>query len=83
HTDSDGSEEHNQTLSERRAQAVSNFLTEQGVSRPRMAVVGFGEMRPVADNSTPEGKQANRRVEVAIMANEQLKEKAATEANEG
>jgi outer membrane protein OmpA-like peptidoglycan-associated protein len=80
HTDSDGSEEHNQKLSERRAQSVANYLTELGVARSRMTIVGFGEMRPVYDNSTPEGKQANRRVEVAITANEELKQSAASEA---
>jgi outer membrane protein OmpA-like peptidoglycan-associated protein len=72
HTDSDGTEPYNQTLSERRAQSVANYLGEHMVAPSRMTVVGFGEMRPVADNTTPEGKQANRRVEVAIVANEEL-----------
>ncbi|RPJ49454.1 MAG: OmpA family protein [Candidatus Latescibacterota bacterium] len=83
HTDSDGSEEYNQTLSERRAQSVANYLGEHMVAPSRMTVVGFGEMRPVAENASPEGKQANRRVEVAIVANEELKESAAEQANEG
>ena len=76
HTDSDGSEEYNLTLSERRARSVSAFLAMQGVASPRMTIMGYGEMQPVAGNDTPEGKQANRRVEVAIMANEDLKDAA-------
>ena len=83
HTDSDGSEEHNQTLSERRANAVSAFLAKQGVTSSRFTVIGYGETQPVADNSTAEGKQQNRRVEVAIMANEELKKRAETEAAQG
>jgi len=83
HTDSDGSEEHNQTLSERRAKAVSAFLAQQGVTSSRFTVIGYGETQPVADNSTPEGKQQNRRVAVAIMANEELKKRAEAEAAQG
>ncbi len=82
HTDSDGSEEFNQTLSERRARSVSAFLAQHNVSSPRMTPIGYGELQPIADNTTPEGKQANRRVEVAIMANEKLK-KAAEEQAKG
>jgi outer membrane protein OmpA-like peptidoglycan-associated protein len=83
HTDSDGTEEYNQTLSMRRAQAVSNYLAEHMVSTSRMTVEGRGETAPVADNSTPEGKQANRRVEVGIIANDELKASAAKEAGQG
>jgi outer membrane protein OmpA-like peptidoglycan-associated protein len=83
HTDSDGSESHNQTLSERRAQAVFDILVAQGVSAGRLSVIGFGESQPVADNSTPEGKQANRRVELSIVANEDLKQAAEEQSREG
>jgi outer membrane protein OmpA-like peptidoglycan-associated protein len=80
HTDSDGSEEYNMKLSERRAQAVKDYLKSLGVSSSRLTTKGYGETQPVADNSTAEGKQANRRVEIAVMANENMK-KAAEEGN--
>jgi outer membrane protein OmpA-like peptidoglycan-associated protein len=80
HTDSDGTEEYNMSLSERRARAVSNYLAQREVDARRMTVTWYGESQPVADNSTPEGKQANRRVEIAIMANEELKKAAREEA---
>jgi outer membrane protein OmpA-like peptidoglycan-associated protein len=83
HTDSDGTEEYNQTLSERRANAVSHFLAQQNVTMGRMSTIGYGETQPVADNSTAVGKQANRRVEIAIMANEKLKQEAKKQAGEG
>jgi outer membrane protein OmpA-like peptidoglycan-associated protein len=83
HTDSDGSEEYNLALSERRVREVAGYLAGRGVSAPRMTITWYGEGQPVADNSTPEGKQANRRVEVAIVANEELKEAAMREAGEG
>jgi len=81
HTDSDGSTDYNQTLSERRASSVAHFLAMNQVSNGRMNTSGYGEMQPVADNSTSYGKQANRRVEVAIMANEQLKKAAEEQAS--
>jgi outer membrane protein OmpA-like peptidoglycan-associated protein len=76
HTDSDGSEEFNQRLSEARANTVAAYIAGQGVEGSRVTKVGYGEMQPVASNDTPEGKQANRRVEVAVFANEDLKEAA-------
>ena len=76
HTDATGSEAYNQALSVRRANAVSYFTTGQGVSANRITTQGFGETMPVADNSTVAGKQANRRVEIAIYANEKLKKAA-------
>ncbi len=66
HTDSDGSDSYNQTLSERRAQSVSNYLTSHGVQSARIATRGFGESQPIASNATEEGKAANRRVEIKI-----------------
>lgn len=76
HTDSDGSEQYNQTLSERRAKAVSDYTMMQGVSSSRLSVVGLGESEPIATNNTDSGKQLNRRVEIAIFANEELKRAA-------
>jgi outer membrane protein OmpA-like peptidoglycan-associated protein len=65
HTDADGDEAYNLGLSRRRAAAVKAYLVEaHGVSADRLATEGFGESRPVADNTTPEGKQQNRRVEL-------------------
>ncbi len=82
HTDSDGGADYNMALSERRARAVKSYLIEREVSNPRMSATWYGETQPVADNSTLEGKQANRRVEVAIMANEELKKAAEDKAEE-
>lgn len=76
HTDSDGSDQYNQALSERRAKAVSDYTLMQGVASSRLSIVGLGENEPIATNDTVEGKQLNRRVEIAIFANEDLKEAA-------
>ena len=65
HTDSDASDEHNQTLSENRANSVKNYLAFQGVNA-EITTHGYGESRPVATNETAEGKQQNRRVEIII-----------------
>jgi outer membrane protein OmpA-like peptidoglycan-associated protein len=73
HTDSTGSAEYNQKLSERRAASVSNHAMSIGVLATRFQAVGYGEMQPVAPNSTAAGRQANRRVEIAIFANDDLK----------
>ncbi|HZD54628.1 MAG TPA: OmpA family protein [Candidatus Aquicultoraceae bacterium] len=73
HTDSTGSEEYNQKLSERRAYAVQELLVLNGVPMSRLSVRGYGETDPVADNSTAEGRQANRRVQLEIRPNEKLK----------
>lgn len=83
HTDSDGPEEYNQTLSERRAATVKHYLASQNVKLDRMSTIGYGETQPIADNSTAAGKQQNRRVEVAIMANDKLKEAAQKQAEKG
>jgi outer membrane protein OmpA-like peptidoglycan-associated protein len=83
HTDSSGADDYNQALSERRAAAVRAFLVMQGVKGMRMTTIGYGESQPIADNETVEGKQANRRVEVAIMANEDLKKAAEKQAAQG
>jgi len=83
HTDADGTEAYNQTLSERRATSVSVYLAQSAVASGRTTTVGYGELQPVATNDTSEGKQANRRVEVAIMANEKLKKAAEEQAKQG
>jgi len=75
-TDNTGTEEYNQKLSERRAQSVSSFLIGLSVTGSRIATVGLGESNPIAENDTDYGRQQNRRVEVAIFANEKLKEAA-------
>ncbi|MGB3930397.1 MAG: OmpA family protein [Sphingobium sp.] len=66
HTDSDGTDAYNQTLSERRAQAVASYLVSRGVQSARIATRGYGETQPIASNATEEGKAANRRVEIKI-----------------
>jgi outer membrane protein OmpA-like peptidoglycan-associated protein len=76
HTDFDGTEEYNQSLSERRAKSVSDYTMGQGVISSRLSIIGLGELEPVATNETMEGKQLNRRVEIAIFANEDLKKAA-------
>ena len=66
HTDNTGAAEYNQQLSERRANSVAQYLESQGLASSRVVTVGAGETRPVADNATPEGRQANRRVELTL-----------------
>ena len=66
HTDSTGSEQTNQTLSENRADNVKNALVGQGVHPNRISTLGFGESAPIADNSTEAGQQLNRRVVITI-----------------
>ncbi len=72
HTDSSGSEQYNQQLSESRARSVANYLQSQGVSPYRINTVGYGESMPIAGNDTAAGRQANRRVEIEIKANQAL-----------
>jgi outer membrane protein OmpA-like peptidoglycan-associated protein len=67
HTDSTGSDAYNQSLSERRATSVSSYLSSQGVIDQRVITLGIGEARPVADNSSAAGRQANRRVEITMV----------------
>ena len=67
HTDSTGSDEYNQGLSERRAISVADYLSGHGVQAARIATRGFGETQPIASNGTPEGQAANRRVEIKIV----------------
>ena len=67
HTDSDGGEDMNQKLSERRAKSVHSYLVKSGINAIRMEYVGFGEMRPMSSNSSSAGKSKNRRVEFHIV----------------
>lgn len=69
HTDNTGSAAYNQDLSERRARSVAGILYEVGVTPARVQTVGRGESNPIASNQTPEGRQANRRVEIVIIPN--------------
>jgi outer membrane protein OmpA-like peptidoglycan-associated protein len=77
HTDATGPDEHNMDLSIRRAQSVSGYLSMQQVIPTRFNVLGYGETQPISDNETVEGRQLNRRVEIAIFANDKLKKVAA------
>ena len=81
HTDSVGSKSYNQNLSKQRASAVKNYLVSQGISNGRLAVEGYGETDPIASNDTKEGMEQNRRVEIVIVANDDLK-KAAKEGKD-
>ena len=72
HTDSTGSDAINNPLSEKRAQAVQNFLSSKGVGSSRLSSQGFGSTQPVADNTTAAGKAQNRRVEIYILPNEKM-----------
>lgn len=67
HTDSTGDDSYNQALSQRRAQSVANYLGGRGVNPQRFLVSGFGESRPIADNSTEAGRAQNRRVEIELV----------------
>ena len=67
-TDSTGSEEHNLSLSDRRARAVMNYMVGRGVDVERMVAIGYGESQPVASNDTTHGRQVNRRVNVLLKA---------------
>ena len=77
HTDSTGKVDYNQTLSEKRAKSVYDYLMEdQGISSTRMTFEGKGIHEPVADNATPEGRAKNRRVEILILPNQRMIQQA-------
>lgn len=76
HTDSTGSDAFNLTLSEKRAKSVSAYLQKKGIDASRLTTKWYGESQPKYDNTTLEGRAKNRRVEVAIVANEDLKKEA-------
>jgi outer membrane protein OmpA-like peptidoglycan-associated protein len=82
HTDSTGSRATNEKLSQARAQSVVDFLSGQGVSSVRMESHGYADTQPVGDNTTTDGRTQNRRVQVKIAANEELKKKDAEAAKQ-
>jgi OOP family OmpA-OmpF porin len=69
HTDAEGTDERNQRLSDRRARAVADFLAQNGVDSKRLTTIGYGATRPIADNSTAEGRAKNRRIEFNVKVN--------------
>jgi outer membrane protein OmpA-like peptidoglycan-associated protein len=81
HTDDTGSDVYNQTLSENRANAVRNYLVSKGLSTNRFTTKGHGETQPKYDNTTPEGRSKNRRVEFAIVANDKMIQEAKAKGN--
>ena len=76
HTDSSGSDDYNQSLSERRASAVRGFLMGAGVASSRITARGYGETAPVADNGSESGRAQNRRVELNVQVNEEFRQRA-------
>ena len=81
HTDSAGPEDYNMNLSKQRAQSVTNYLTSKGISAGRFTTKWYGESQPRATNETSEGKAKNRRVELAIVASDELKQEAYQSTN--
>ena len=82
HTDSKGKAAYNMGLSERRAKAVTNFFTSNGLSASRFTTKWFGATQPAYDNATEEGRAKNRRVNIAIIPNEKMKEDAKKQAQQ-
>jgi len=76
HTDDTGSDSHNQELSVRRAESVKSYIVADNVSGSRLTTSGKGESEPIADNTTTAGRAQNRRVEIVIVANDQMKQQA-------
>ncbi|MFI8380204.1 OmpA family protein [Leeuwenhoekiella sp. NPDC079379] len=83
HTDSSGAADYNMTLSKNRAQAVTNYLTSQGISAGRFTTQWYGEEQAKYDNNTAEGRSKNRRVTLAIVPNQEMVNEAKKEAGEG
>ena len=67
HTDNQGDEKSNQTLSQKRSETVRNYLISKGIDPARIVAKGYGESKPIADNGTEEGRQKNRRTEVHML----------------
>ena len=74
HTDNVGEEIYNQSLSEKRAHEIENYLIRKGVSDARMKTRGYGERQPIAPNETDAGRQLNRRIEIGLFANDELRQ---------
>lgn len=81
HTDDVGQDAYNLTLSEKRAEAVGNYLRAAGIAGSRLNIKWYGEAQPKVDNSSPENRALNRRVEFAVTANEKMKNEAKIEAD--
>lgn len=82
HTDSQGSEKYNMSLSENRAYSVTNYLIKKGISSSRLTTSWFGEAQPKYDNNTREGRAKNRRVNIAILPNEKMIQSAKMQSGE-
>jgi len=76
HTDNTGSDDYNMTLSKDRAQTVALYMATLEVKSARFSTAGYGETQPIVMNDTPEGRQKNRRVDIAVIANDKLKKAA-------
>lgn len=81
HTDSTGAADYNMDLSERRAKSVTSYLISDGIASSRFETLWYGETQPKYDNTTAEGRAKNRRVNVAIVPNEEMKREAQKQAN--
>ena len=75
HTDSQGSDEYNLKLSKERAASVREFLVSKGIPASRLTSEGYGESRPIATNNTAAGRQENRRVEISLDKDKEVKQK--------
>ena len=73
HTDNVGEDIYNQSLSEQRAHEIENYLMRKGISDARMKTKGYGERQPIASNDSDNGRQLNRRIEIALFASEELR----------
>ena len=82
HTDSVGKDEYNLGLSQRRAQAVTNYFKSKGLASSRFTTKWYGEKNPIASNDTAEGRAKNRRVNVVIVPNEKMKAEAKKQAEQ-
>ncbi|WP_299525025.1 OmpA family protein [uncultured Lutibacter sp.] len=82
HTDSTGADEYNMTLSKNRAFSVTNYFVGKGLPSNRFTTSWFGEEQPISDNTTAEGRSKNRRVNIAIVPNEKMKDDAKKETGE-
>lgn len=82
HTDSQGQDAYNMGLSQRRAQAVTNYFTSKGLAAKRFTTKWYGEKNPIASNDTAEGRAKNRRVNVVIVPNEKMKAEAKKQAEQ-
>ena len=80
HTDNTGTDDYNMTLSRDRAQAVALYMATLEVKSARFSTAGYGETQPIVTNDTPEGRQKNRRVDIAVIANDKLKKAAQEKA---